>query len=83
MSGVFSAGVWDKPGRAEGVHVFGRKLLYGNEHDSAQHLPEGTDASSYGQAELHKLHAFYRKNALKMMSELVRRAPKGSEVKMY
>ena len=25
----------------------------------------------------------YRKNALKMMSELVRRAPKGSEVKMY
>ena len=42
MSGVFSAGVWDKPGRAEGVHVFGRKLLYGNEHDSAEHLPEGT-----------------------------------------
>lgn len=83
MSGVFSAGVWDKPGRAEGVHVFGRKLLYGNEHDSAEHLPEGTDASSYGQVELHKLHAFYRKNALKMMSELVRRAPKGSEVKMY
>jgi hypothetical protein len=83
MSGVFSAGVWDKPGRAEGVHVFGRKLLYGNEHDSAEHLPEGTNASSYGQVELHKLHAFYRKNALKMMSELVRRAPKGSEVKMY
>ena len=75
---VFDAGPWEKE-RAQGAHVFDRKLLYGSEHDSAEHLPEGADPSTYGVQELHKLHAFYRKNALKMMAEQVRRAPKGSQ----
>ena len=79
---VFEAGPWDKKEIAQGAHVFGRKLLYGAEHDSAEHLPEGADASKYGVVELHKLHDFWRRNAIKMMMEQVRRAPKGDEVRL-
>ena len=77
---AFELGPWDKKAKVEGVHVFGRKLLYGNEHDSAQHLPEGADTENYGKVELHKMHAFWRKNALNELSDMVRRAPKGSDV---
>ena len=62
--------------------MFGRKLLYGSEHDSVEHLPEGADAESYGKVELHRMHAIWRRNSLKMLSDLVRRAPKGQPVKL-
>ena len=74
MSDLFSGHVWDKKDRVKGASVFDRKLLYGNEHDSASHLEDGEDRAAYGKAEKHKMHDFWRGNALKMLSETVRRS---------
>ena len=79
---LFDTGPWDNA-KVKGAHVFSseRKLLYGNEHDKAEHLAEHQDGSAYGQAERHKLHDFWRKNALKMLAEQVKR--NGKEAMLY
>ena len=75
---LFDAGPWDNKAVA-GAHVFSseRKLLYGAEHDKAEHLGEGQDAAAYGKAERHKMHAFWRSNALKSLAETVRNGKEG------
>ena len=81
---MFDGGPWDNKA-VEGAHVFSkeRKLLYGNQHDSAEHLAVGQDASSYGVKEKHKLHTFWMKNSLKMLADLSRRAKqKGEEASL-
>ena len=79
---AFDLGPWDKKAKTEGAHVFGRKLLYGDEHDSVEHLTTDADAATYGTVELHKMHAFWRRNVLKMISEQARRTPKGQDIKI-
>ena len=61
---AFELGPWDKKAKTEGAHVFSRKLLYGDEHDSAEHLPDGADGATYGAVELHRMHSFWRRNVL-------------------
>jgi hypothetical protein len=70
---AFEAGPWEKKQKVDGAHVFSRKLLYGDEHDSAEHLPEGANGAGYGKVDHHHMHAFWRRNALKMMVEHTRR----------
>ena len=55
---MFDGGPWDSKAAVAGAHVFSkeRKLLYGNEHDRAEHLAAGQDQSSYGKKEKHKMH---------------------------
>lgn len=59
---LFDAGPWDNKAKTAGAHVFSseRKLLYGAEHDTAEHLADGQDKSSYGRAERHRMHDFWR-----------------------
>ena len=80
---LFEGGPWDNSERTAGAHIFSsqRKLLYGADHDKVEHLGDGADASSYGSVELHRMHAFWRRNALKQMDEQVRRA-RGKEVEL-
>ena len=79
---LFDAGPWDNKAVA-GAHVFSseRKLLYGAEHDKAEHLGEGQDAAAYGKAERHKMHAFWRSNALKSLAETVRNEANSSTMR--
>ena len=76
MAGIFEAGPWDSAkSRKGGVHAFSsdRKLLYGNAHDNADHLADDDDKANYGKAEKHKMHDFWRKNALKMLADQLKR----------
>ena len=74
MSGVFQAHPWDKEDRVKGASVFDRKLLYGKDHDRVEHLDDEGSKATYGKAERHKMHDFWRSNALKLLAETVRRS---------
>jgi hypothetical protein len=80
---LFEGGPWDNKAKTAGAHIFSeqRKLLYGAEHDSAEHLGDGQDKSSYGKVEKHKMHDFWLHNTLKQLAEVVRRAAKDPTVK--
>lgn len=66
---LYDGGPWDKKEKTAGAHVFNRKLLYGSEHDSAEHLDANEDRASYGKAERHKMHDFWVESALKLCAE--------------
>eukprot|EP00966_Prymnesium_polylepis_P006779 156207-Prymnesium_polylepis.1 len=70
---LFEAGPWDNAAAVDGAHIFSkkRKLLYGNDHDNATHNEDGTE---FAPREQHKMHAIWRKGALKMMQELCHRS---------
>lgn len=81
MSNVFAAHPWDKADRVKGATVFDRKLIYGNDHDKVEHLEDDGSKASYGKVERHKMHVFWRTNALKMLADTVRRGGKNPVVR--
>ena len=82
---LFEPGPWDKREGIESAHVFSkkRKLLYGAEHDDASaDAADGVARPDYGERPKDRMHAIWRKNALKQLGEVVKRSD-GKEPRVY